>query len=643
VDTDLAYVGGDLVSSGGARNQGPLQDAFLVAADRAGVGIVVVQVAPTLRAVFISERCSQFFGLSVAEMLARPPLQLFPPERLAEIGAILATHRAGGLPPPTFESWVRRPDGREVALEFGVGATEVEGQPGSVVFIRDATESVRAKDTLRRSEARWRTLVEAAPDAIVISRNRQIVYANPAAAELLDCDSPGDLLGASFAEFLPEAEYELMGQRIASLHPDRPSTRPQAYKARSRQGRDLVVEVTSVLLDDPEGPAVLGFARDVTEERRLQAQLIRADRLAAMGTMAAGVAHEINNPLGFVTLALDTLQERERAGQGGPADSVSQALLADVRHGLDRIASGTRQLHTFSRADETWMVSPLRATSLPAVLGTVCRMVEREVRGRGKLDCVLGELPRVRGHEAHLEQVFVNLLINAAQALDPARSNGRVEVRAKVEGKRVVVLISDDGVGINPRDLAHVYDPFFTTKPVGTGTGLGLSICHTILQQIGGDIVIESQPGRGTSARVSLAIADEGAAEPVRAPAPRSLTGRKRILVVDDEEALLRLVERGLGRDHDVAAVGSCAEAARHLREGEFDLILLDVRMPDGGGLGLCELIRRERPQLLSQVVLMTGGVSNREFDLAGLDLPILCKPFSLSALEPLLARPRPG
>jgi PAS domain S-box-containing protein len=632
----MVPVQGNQGAAGPPGSPAELFAAFLSAADRAGVGLVLLQVAPALRATFVSARCSQILGRTVEEMLARPPLDLFPPEKMAEIGAILARHREGDLPPPTFEARVRRPDGRELALEFGVGATLVEGQPGSVIFMRDATEAVLAKETLRRSEARWRTVIEGAPDGVVISRRGIIRYANPAATALLGCERAEELEGASFQEFLPEEDLRKMMARVATLRPDGPAIGPEEYRARSRRGRELVVEVTSVLYEDSDGPAVLGFARDVTEHRRLQAQLIRADRLAALGTMAAGVAHEINNPLGFAQLALDSLEQRG-PGPGAIFDEESRALLADIRHGVDRIAAVTGQLRTFSRRDQGSDTSTQGSASLQQVLANACRMVAREAQGRGRLECELGPLPAVRGDGAQLEQVFVNLLLNATQGLDPARSDGLVQLQATADDRRVVVVVRDDGAGIRNEDLARVFDPFFTTKPVGLGTGLGLFICHMILQRIGGEIAVESQLHRGTTVRVTLPIADP-AEQPAPEAAPRpARQARLRILVMDDEQAILRLLERGLGGQHEVVPAATCAEAALALGDGDFDLVLLDLRMPDGGGLQLCEWLATKRPDLLPRVTFMTGGVSDDGLIVSGQAIPVLRKPFTIAALEALV------
>jgi CheY-like chemotaxis protein len=306
-----------------------------------------------------------------------------------------------------------------------------------------------------------------------------------------------------------------------------------------------------------------------------------------------------------------------------------------VRDGVDRIATIARQLFTFARREPD-RTRPQRA-DLAAALGTAGRMVEPELRGRGSLSCTLEPLPAVRADPAALEQVFLNLLINAAHALHRERGDGRIQVGAQLDGDRVLVSVRDDGEGIRPEHLPRVFDPFFTTKPTGQGTGLGLSVCHTLITQMGGEIAVESAPGTGTTVRVSLPLADPVAATTASltpAPAPRS-----RILVVDDEEAIRRILARALGADHDVVAVGSAADAWQRLHEGSFDLLLVDVMMPIEGGVELAERLARERPEVLRQLVFMTGGAAGDTIDVGGVSCPVLHKPFELDQIEAMLRR----
>jgi signal transduction histidine kinase len=239
-----------------------------------------------------------------------------------------------------------------------------------------------------------------------------------------------------------------------------------------------------------------------------QARLLFADRLASVGQLAAGVGHEINNPLAYVLSNLHYVHKEMTRTQGAPVGEELQELLtaiADAREGAERVRLIVQDLKQLSRPDEA-STGPVE---LGVVLRRVMKLTSHEIGRRARLVEEVGELPPVQGSGSGLGQVFLNLLINAAQAIPEGNVEGNeVRVRARREtAERVVVEVSDTGRGIAPEHLERIFEPFFTTKPVGEGTGLGLSVCHGIIQAQGGEIQVESQPGRGATFRVSLKAA----------------------------------------------------------------------------------------------------------------------------------------
>ncbi|MBI2394132.1 MAG: response regulator [Deltaproteobacteria bacterium] len=381
---------------------------------------------------------------------------------------------------------------------------------------------------------------------------------------------------------------------------------------------------------------MLAFSRDVTERVAMQEQLARNDRLSALGTLAAGVAPEINNPLTFVLLAVEALERTlEEALGPAPAARVGE-LLDEIRHGASRVASIVRDLSAFARFDD----EARGPVDLRAVLATAERLVARHLRGRALLVTTFDDPPFVLGNAGRLEQVFVNLLINSAQALPEGAPGNRIELRAgrTAEG-RASITVRDNGPGI-PADIAgRIFDPFFTTKAPGFGTGLGLSICHRIVTQHGGEIRVEND--HGTLVRVTLPAALE---EPAR---PGSSTGddapvRRRLLVVDDEPALLLTLHCLLDADHDVVTAAGGREALGHMLEDPpFDLVLCDLAMPDLDGPDLYDQVRRRRPELADRFVFMTGGAYTNKFksfvECSG--RRCLIKPFPIAEIEALLRR----
>jgi len=397
---------------------------------------------------------------------------------------------------------------------------------------------------------------------------------------------------------------------------------------------------------------VAGTLTDVTETKALQERLRVADRLAGLGALAAGVAHEVNNPLAYVSANLAVLDESlERLADAADATEVEGAdggrvRLADLRQVLREamdgaarvrgIVRGLQQLAQPSRGEER---APVEVkTEIEAAIG----IARNEIAHRARLRVELPDrLPPVRAAPHELGQVFVNLLVNAAQAIAEGHAQDHeVRICAREEGGKVVVEVSDTGAGIDPTIVAHIFDPFFTTKPTGVGTGLGLSVCQGIVAALGGSIEVESTPGRGTLFRVSLpAMAQEPApAPPAPAPAPAA-TPRGKVLVVDDEALVGRSVARLLSA-HEVTVLTSPREALRRAAGGErWDVVLCDLMMPEMSGMELEERLAVEAPELVKRTIYLTGGAfteRSRAFLAAG--RPFLEKPVDPAGLRALVA-----
>jgi PAS domain S-box-containing protein len=381
--------------------------------------------------------------------------------------------------------------------------------------------------------------------------------------------------------------------------------------------------------------------RDITEKKLLQAQLLEADRLASLGTLAAGVAHEINNPLAYVLSNVEFARRwLEQLPAGDDLDDVRTAV-DEARHGAERVSRIVADLKVFSRRE------PVEAgpVDVARVLDGCVQMVGNQIRHRARLVREYGDAPPALGDESRLAQVFLNLLINALQAIPVGNAEEHlIHIRVSPSDGMVVVEVRDSGTGIAPEVLPYVFDPFFTTKPAGVGTGFGLSICHGIVRAAGGRIDVESRPGEGALFRVSLPAAHRAARGQAPAPAPAPSPGvdeqRRRVLVVDDEPMLTRSLERVLGDQHDVVAATSGAEALDRLAGDErFDLILCDVMMPEMTGIELYQRVRSAWPGLERRIAFMTGGAFANgvaEF-LDGLDNPRLDKPLNFALLRALL------
>jgi two-component system NtrC family sensor kinase len=267
----------------------------------------------------------------------------------------------------------------------------------------------------------------------------------------------------------------------------------------------------------PPGQSVLILVRDITQQKELEQRMLQQERLASLGTLAAGVAHEVNNPLSYVSanlnFAVEGLAEVHRALQATGAvpepawleRTVGECVeaLLDAQEGTGRIRQVVGDLRTFARGEDKSESQADVRRALEAAIG----IATSELRHRARVITRLDSVPLVRGSEARLGQVFLNLLINAAQAIpEGAPEKNRVEVRLREEAGQVVIEIEDTGVGVPPELRERIFDPFFSTKPVGVGTGLGLSICHGIVTGMGGDISVESSGSQGSCFRVRLPI-----------------------------------------------------------------------------------------------------------------------------------------
>ena len=437
----------------------------------------------------------------------------------------------------------------------------------------------------------------------------------------------------------------------------------RAYLSRDNHGRPLhfVVQFAEARPRSEKTPAEANAERVAHSFRALieqspeqiEARMLETEKLVSLGTLAAGVAHEINNPLTYIltnadyaTRAARMATEKLRGGESLSPESVIEHLervteaLERVSHGAGRVRQIVRDLRTFSRGDDD-----VRApVDVCRVIESCLGMAAGEIQRHARLIAELRGVPPVIGNEARLGQVFLNLLINAAQAIprhaDPERNIVRVSTSLD-EQAQVLVEVSDTGVGIEASILPRIFEPFFTTKPAGVGTGLGLSICHGIIQAHGGRIVVRSESGKGTTFRVTLPAARSERMRSDRPSAPRSASPRRgRVLVVDDERLVAQSVARLLETEYEVEVEVDPRRAIELLGSSgsKFDVVLCDVRMPGLTGPEIHNSLLSAAPEVASRIVLMTGWcdqATRETIDESG--LVCLEKPLDVDRLFALL------
>ncbi|WP_224367197.1 hybrid sensor histidine kinase/response regulator [Hyalangium versicolor] len=488
-------------------------------------------------------------------------------------------------------------------------------------------------------------IIEHIPDVIVIVRpSGEIRFANARAALSVGVPSASLLVGRSLVSLLAPEDQERCRWMLARHHVP-PEEGERTELRLLREGREPVVVEASLLreVDFDEERSLLLVARDITEERQLRLRLQLASQLASVGTLAAGVAHEINNPLSFVTASLAFVRESLPSLSGRPSQELWEEVnesLGEALEGAHRIRDIVRDLKTFSQSSP----GAAQRANLRAAAEWALKVTAHQLRHRCTVRQELGPVPAVVGNEARLGQVLVNLLINAVQALPEDRtSENQVRVATFMDGQgRAVVEVEDNGCGIPPQHLERIFDPFFTTKPVGQGTGLGLAISHAIVSEAGGEIEVRSHPSVGTCFR---AVFPPSRQSPVRREIPRTpppLPRVLRVLVVDDEPSVGTALKRMLGHNHELVTITEAREALDRLREGErFDVVLCDLMMPYMSGMEFYRVLQEQFPALTRQVVFMTGGIfteAARAF-IAQVPNPTMEKPFVRDHVEEVLSR----
>jgi signal transduction histidine kinase len=383
-------------------------------------------------------------------------------------------------------------------------------------------------------------------------------------------------------------------------------------------------------------------ARVRRERTKLREQLLLSDRLISIGTLAAGVAHEINNPLAYVVgnveFAIERLASATSRGLTAGECADLSAALQQAREGAERIRITTRDLRVFCRTEE----APPAPVDVTRVLESAISMAWNEIRHRARIVRDFQPVPCVDANESRLGQVFLNLLINAAQAIEDGDPN-RHEIRARARelDGRVVVEIIDSGKGMPPEVLEQLFQPFFTTKPIGVGTGLGLSICRGIIEDLDGSIDVQSAVGRGTTVRVRLRASKSAPSARKSQPAPRS-PRRARVLVIDDEPALCQIVHRILHPEHEVVTALDARLALKMLASApSFDVVLCDLMMPEMSGMDFFAKLAETSPKLAERVIFLTGGAfSSRAAQfLDSVPNARLDKPFDPTVLRKAVAK----
>ncbi|MEP6617892.1 MAG: PAS domain S-box protein [bacterium] len=534
-----------------------------------------------------------------------------------------------------YQCRIRRPDGN--VRELSVTNTPLRRGDqivGVLGIARDITHARQREAALERSEARYARLVESASDAIfTVDEEGRFTAVNQSLEHSVGRPREA-LVGALFSELVDDRDVAAAEQLLRETfggERSRGSVRYRGMDGTVRQGS----VITSPILEGTNIVGALGIMRDVTDEQRLAEQLLQQEKLAAVGQLVSGVAHELNNPLAGVMAFSQLL-----LAPPTPLDEESRIAVETIYRESQRAAKIVSSLLTFARQQP----AERSTTHLNNIITDTLELRRYALRTAGvEVTLVLQpDLPVTWADPFQLQQVVLNLIVNAEQALGNRLGGGRILIRSARVGNQVVVSVKDNGPGIAPEQRDRIFNPFFTTKPVGQGTGLGLSISDGIIREHGGRIRVESTLGGGATFIVEMPlIAPPVPVDRPAAPVPVADVVSRRMLVVDDEPAMRAVMSgflKSLG--HEVSVAATANEARAHLATTEYDVVLLDLRMPDAGGEALYRELSERDPRHAGRVVFVTGDLQSEDAQrfLRDAGRPVVGKPFQLDDLAAVLA-----
>ena len=561
---------------------------------------------------------------SKEELLARRVSEVFPDESLRKI---------------VRDEVDRQPvlEGREIVLIRKDGkpifclntAAAVRDNTGKIIRYQGALMDVTARremeHRLHKQQEFARRLVDSFPDVIfVLDAQRRYTFISPRVKDVLGMEAE-ETMTKGFGDCVHPEDHEELEQVVSDVLTGAQSFGSTEIRIRHKAGDWRIVRAHFSPLSSETGgnEGVVISCRDVTDLKRMSDQLIQSEKLAAIGQMLAGVAHELNNPLTAILGVTELVRERE-----GLDESMKRQL--DLTHRQARRAARIVQnLLEFSRPTLT----PKKKIDINNILERTLQLQEHSLRRNG-IEMTFNpqeNLPSVVGDASQLIQVFLNLIVNAEQAIREVRESGHIQIRAASSGNKVIVTVQDDGSGIAADSLAKIFDPFYTTKRPGGGTGLGLSICVAILREHGGTIEAQPLPAGGSAFTVTLPAAAAAVPEPAPVvgpaaeissakPAPATIeTPARKILVLDDEESIRALLQEGLAAHGlRVKCAASAGEATKLASAESFDAVLCDLNLGGAasGHAAAANVVaasRGNKPLVIFMTGELTAGTEGRE------------------------------
>jgi len=592
-------------------------------------GVAIVQ---NKQIVFSNKYDQNLTGYSADELNAIDGFNLVHPDDREMVTSALAKRTGSGDAPAHYIFRIIHKSGETRWIERHVVMVAWDGQPAVLVLDNDITERRQAEEKLIQSEQYTRSIIQLIPD-IVVRVSKDGIYLDVIAGpEHKLVESSKYLVGKNIKEvFSPELSSRFYHALIASI--EERKLEHIEYDLEVPQGR-LWFEARIIPSANSEA---LILIRDITttkqaelEREEFRAKAEASSRLAAIGEMAAGIAHEINNPLTGVIGFSELLAQED----------LSPDVAQHVRYiieGSNRVRDIVKRLLTFARQTRPFKTS----VDIHGIIDNTLAM-RSYVLETSNIEVVKdfdASLPWVTVDPGQIQQVFLNLIINAEHAIKRAHEGGRLIIATRKEGGEITISFQDNGTGMEGETLSRLFQPFFTTKEPGEGTGLGLALSHSIIQNHGGSIDVASKPGRGSTFTVRLPLlSDEPESKPetLAAEHPSGPAVAGNILVVDDEASVRAFVDKILqAQGHTVTMTDNPYQALREMESGSFDAIIIDMRMPGMSGKELYETLLGKNPEVAKRIIFITGDTSDhatQEF-LKKEHLRCVSKPFTKEEL----------
>jgi PAS domain S-box-containing protein len=598
----------------------------------AGEAIAVIQDGLVK---FTNTRALELFGYSSDELATIGLMELVhPDDRELANKRYLATVKDKARLPAYHTYRIMGKGGDIKWMEISATMITWEGKSAVLAFMTDVTTRKQAEGALRQSEERYRTILEDMEEGYYeLDLAGNITFVNDSMCRILGYTN-GEMIGTNYRRYVDEEKVRQIYKDANSVYRTGKPARWFSWEFLTKSGETRFIEASIAPRLDAQGEVIgfRGIFNDVTEREAIEKQVLMTSKLASIGELASGVAHELNNPLtgvmGYAQLLIDNKNKNVPPEVKSDLNKIYQESQRAAKIVQNLLSFARRRKPEKSYFDANELVQrtlDLRSYELKTSNIRVCINLEPD-------------LPEIKADYHQIQQVILNILINAEQALTETGHRGKITVTTSAVEDRIRISIADSGPGIPKENTSRIFDPFFTTKEVGKGTGLGLSVCHGIVTAHGGNIYVESEEGKGAEFIIDLpiAVAEEpdvgGRAGMVENNRRYRRKASENILIIDDESGIRDVLTRVFsetGYRTDSASDAKCA--LTKLNKNGYDLFIIDLKLPRVSGMRLYEIMKERYPSSVEKVMFITGDAitpSTQKFlDSAG--RPYLTKPFN--------------